>query len=129
MNMAWHYNFKVIPTEFRKLDGTRTATNQFSVTRHEKALSQMSSRLPGINFHFEIAPIAVIKVDAHFGGIDEISESDGDSPLRRSFRHLCLRHHRRRLDHLVDSGLVHPQNKQAPYQNGSRESGLINRQT
>lgn len=63
MNMAWHYNFKVIPTEFRKLDGSRTATNQFSVTRHEKALSQMSSRLPGINFHFEIAPIAVIKME------------------------------------------------------------------
>ena len=64
--MAWHYNFKVIPTEFRKLDGTQTATNQFSVTRHEKALSQMSSRLPGINFHFEIAPIAVIKVQLQF---------------------------------------------------------------
>ena len=65
--MAWHYNFKVIPTEFRKLDGSQTATNQFSVTRHEKALSQMSSRLPGINFHFEIAPIAVIKVFTYFG--------------------------------------------------------------
>lgn len=63
LNMAWHYNLKVIPTEFRKLDGTKTQTNQYSVTRHEKAVHQLSDRLPGINVHFEIAPIAVIKTE------------------------------------------------------------------
>lgn len=62
-NLAWHYYLKVVPTEFRSLNGSRVKTNQYSVTRHEKQIHPLSDRLPGVFISFEIAPIAVIKTE------------------------------------------------------------------
>ena len=47
-NLAWHYYLKVVPTEFRSLNGSRVKTNQYSVTRHEKQIHPLSDRLPGV---------------------------------------------------------------------------------
>jgi len=61
LNTAWHYYLKVVPTEFRALDAEPIKTNQYSVTRHDKQISQFADRLPGVIISYEIAPIAVIK--------------------------------------------------------------------
>jgi len=57
----FHYYIKIVPTSFTRVDGSIFDTNQFSVTRHHKSVSQMSgeSGMPGVFFTYEMAPLAV----------------------------------------------------------------------
>lgn len=57
----FQYYIKIVPTMFVKLDGTVLLTNQFSVTRHQKAVSIITgeSGMPGAFFNYELSPLMV----------------------------------------------------------------------
>lgn len=56
----FNYYIKIVPTMFIKKDGQKIHTNQFSVTRHKKELSNRIERgMPGLFFHYELSPLMV----------------------------------------------------------------------
>jgi len=57
----FNYYVKIVPTTFARLDGSTFVTNQFSVTRHSKEVSNFmgDSGMPGIFFNYELAPVMV----------------------------------------------------------------------
>jgi len=60
-SMMFQYYLKIVPTMFEDLHGSVLHTNQFSTTRHQKAVSMMSgeSGMPGVFFSYEISPIMI----------------------------------------------------------------------
>nr|XP_018902255.1 PREDICTED: endoplasmic reticulum-Golgi intermediate compartment protein 3 [Bemisia tabaci] len=52
---------KIVPTLYQRSDGSLFYTNQFSVTKHVKVISQYSgeSGMPGIFFSYELSPLMV----------------------------------------------------------------------
>ncbi|XP_004929287.1 endoplasmic reticulum-Golgi intermediate compartment protein 3 [Bombyx mandarina] len=59
--MMFQYYLKIIPTMYVKLDKTVLHTNQFSVTRHHKSVSNVhaESGMPGAFFSYELSPLMV----------------------------------------------------------------------
>lgn len=56
----FQYYIKIVPTMYVKLNGDVINTNQFSVTRHSKAVSVTNeSGMPGIFFTYELSPLMV----------------------------------------------------------------------
>mmetsp|Transcript_7812 Transcript_7812/g.14539 ORF Transcript_7812/g.14539 Transcript_7812/m.14539 type:complete len:411 (-) Transcript_7812:112-1344(-) len=59
----FQYFIKVVPTKYKRLDGTVIATNQFSVTDHLKELGDLHSlkpgNLPGVFVHYDFSPMRV----------------------------------------------------------------------
>lgn len=55
------YYLKIVPTMYVKLDGTVLHSNQFSVTRHQKSVSNIHSEsgMPGAFFSYELSPLMV----------------------------------------------------------------------
>jgi len=56
----YQYFLKVVPTQYKYLNGTVLETNQFSVTQHERQISAGMQGLPGLFFTYEISPMLVI---------------------------------------------------------------------
>ncbi|KAL0849130.1 hypothetical protein ABMA28_013479 [Loxostege sticticalis] len=59
--VMFQYYLKIVPTMYVKLDETVLHTNQFSVTRHQKSVSNanMESGMPGAFFSYELSPLMV----------------------------------------------------------------------
>ncbi|XP_028176787.1 endoplasmic reticulum-Golgi intermediate compartment protein 3 [Ostrinia nubilalis] len=59
--VMFQYYLKIVPTMYVKLDKTVLYTNQFSVTRHQKSVSNanMESGMPGAFFSYELSPLMV----------------------------------------------------------------------
>ena len=58
----FQYYVKIVPTTFARVDGSTFVTNQFSVTRHNKAIMSGlmgDSGMPGVFFSYEMAPVMV----------------------------------------------------------------------
>jgi hypothetical protein len=57
----FQYYLKIVPTMYEGTDKSVLYTNQFSTTRHQKAVSTMSgeSGMPGVFFSYEISPIMI----------------------------------------------------------------------
>lgn len=57
----FQYHIKIVPTSYAKKDGSMILSNQFSVTKHQKAVSILSgeSGMPGIFFQYELSPLMV----------------------------------------------------------------------
>ena len=58
----FQYYVKIVPTTFARADGSTFLTNQFSVTRHNKAIMSGlmgDSGMPGVFFSYEMAPVMV----------------------------------------------------------------------
>ncbi|CAG9566985.1 unnamed protein product [Danaus chrysippus] len=57
----FQYYLKIVPTMYVKLDGSILHTNQFSVTRHQKSVSNINveSGMPGAFFSYELSPLMV----------------------------------------------------------------------
>jgi len=68
----YQYFLKVVPTEYKNLQGELVSTNQFSVTEHFKSVGNDGAHgLPGIFFMYELSPIRVKFIEskksfAHF---------------------------------------------------------------
>jgi hypothetical protein len=57
----YQYYLKVVPTQYRYLDGRVVESNQYSVTEHMRHLAPGSGRgVPGIYFNYEVAPIQAL---------------------------------------------------------------------
>lgn len=67
----FQYYLKIVPTMYVKLDKTVLHTNQFSVTRHKKSVSNINaeSGMPGAFFSYELSPLMVkyTEKDRSFG--------------------------------------------------------------
>jgi hypothetical protein len=59
--MMFQYYIKIVPTTYTQSDGKFFPSNQFSVTRHSKAVSVMSGEagMPGVFFSYELSPVMV----------------------------------------------------------------------
>ncbi|XP_034836591.1 endoplasmic reticulum-Golgi intermediate compartment protein 3 [Maniola hyperantus] len=59
--VMFQYYLKIVPTMYVKLDNTVLHTNQFSVTRHQKHVSNVNteSGMPGAFFSYELSPLMV----------------------------------------------------------------------
>ncbi|XP_013181147.1 PREDICTED: endoplasmic reticulum-Golgi intermediate compartment protein 3 [Papilio xuthus] len=59
--VMFQYYIKIVPTMYVKLDKTVLHTNQFSVTRHQKSVSNINSEsgMPGAFFSYELSPLMV----------------------------------------------------------------------
>ncbi|XP_046961271.1 endoplasmic reticulum-Golgi intermediate compartment protein 3 [Vanessa cardui] len=59
--VMFQYYLKIVPTVYVKLDNTVLHTNQFSVTRHQKSVSNVNteSGMPGAFFSYELSPLMV----------------------------------------------------------------------
>ncbi|KAI8427758.1 hypothetical protein MSG28_002182 [Choristoneura fumiferana] len=59
--VMFQYYIKIVPTVYVKLDNTVLHTNQFSVTRHQKSVSNINSEsgMPGAFFSYELSPLMV----------------------------------------------------------------------
>ncbi|KAG6446237.1 hypothetical protein O3G_MSEX004352 [Manduca sexta] len=59
--VMFQYYLKIVPTMYVKLDNTVLHTNQFSVTRHQKSVSNVNaeSGMPGAFFSYELSPLMV----------------------------------------------------------------------
>ncbi|CAH0404761.1 unnamed protein product [Chilo suppressalis] len=59
--VMFQYYLKIVPTMFVKLDKSVLHTNQFSVTRHQKSVSNVNSEsgMPGAFFSYELSPLMV----------------------------------------------------------------------
>jgi len=57
----FQYYLKIVPTTYARADGGTFASNQFSVTRHQKATGILSGEggMPGVFFSYELAPFMV----------------------------------------------------------------------
>ncbi|XP_030746045.1 endoplasmic reticulum-Golgi intermediate compartment protein 3 isoform X1 [Sitophilus oryzae] len=57
----FQYHIKIVPVCYVTKDGTTVYSNQFSVTKHQKAVLLMSgeSGMPGIFFQYELSPLMV----------------------------------------------------------------------
>eukprot|EP00521_Asterionellopsis_glacialis_P008374 CAMPEP_0195283716 /NCGR_PEP_ID=MMETSP0707-20130614/2170_1 /TAXON_ID=33640 /ORGANISM="Asterionellopsis glacialis, Strain CCMP134" /LENGTH=408 /DNA_ID=CAMNT_0040342935 /DNA_START=157 /DNA_END=1383 /DNA_ORIENTATION=+ len=56
----YQYYFQVVPTLYKKLDGTVIQTNQYSVTEHLRHVNPGSNRgLPGVFFFYEVSALHV----------------------------------------------------------------------
>uniref|UniRef100_A0A7S4IKK9 Endoplasmic reticulum vesicle transporter C-terminal domain-containing protein n=1 Tax=Odontella aurita TaxID=265563 RepID=A0A7S4IKK9_9STRA len=56
----YQYYVQVVPTVYRKLDGTEIATNQYSVTEHMRHVTPGSGRgLPGVFIFYEVSALHV----------------------------------------------------------------------
>jgi len=58
----FQYYVKIVPTTFARADGSTFVTNQFSVTRHNKAIISGlmgDTGMPGVFFSYELAPVMV----------------------------------------------------------------------
>lgn len=56
----YNYYLKIVPTVYVKAnDGAPTYTNQFSVTRYKKDLSNKERGMPGVFFSYELSPLMV----------------------------------------------------------------------
>lgn len=60
-SMMFQYYLKIVPTTYERKDKSTFASNQFSVTRHQKTISVMQgeSGMPGVFFSYELAPVMV----------------------------------------------------------------------
>ncbi|XP_068621682.1 endoplasmic reticulum-Golgi intermediate compartment protein 3 isoform X2 [Battus philenor] len=69
--VMFQYYIKIVPTMYIKLDQTVLYTNQFSVTRHQKSVSNINSEsgMPGAFFSYELSPLMVkyTEKDRSFG--------------------------------------------------------------
>lgn len=62
----FNYYLKIVPTLYmRDSDGKPIYTNQFSVTRHRKDLSDRERGMPGIFFSYELSPLMVKYAEKH----------------------------------------------------------------
>ncbi|KAL5493242.1 hypothetical protein EMCRGX_G014389 [Ephydatia muelleri] len=59
--MMYQYFIKVVPTIYKSLSGNALKSNQFSVTKHKKAVRAMpgESGLPGVFFMYDLSPMMV----------------------------------------------------------------------
>ncbi|CAG9784479.1 unnamed protein product [Diatraea saccharalis] len=59
--VMFQYYLKIVPTMYVKLDKSVLYTNQFSVTRHQKSVSNVNSEsgMPGAFFSYELSPLMV----------------------------------------------------------------------
>ncbi|XP_072936478.1 endoplasmic reticulum-Golgi intermediate compartment protein 3 [Epargyreus clarus] len=59
--VMFQYYIKIVPTMYVKLDKSVLYTNQFSVTRHQKSVSNINteSGMPGAFFSYELSPLMV----------------------------------------------------------------------
>ncbi|XP_038209767.1 endoplasmic reticulum-Golgi intermediate compartment protein 3 [Zerene cesonia] len=59
--VMFQYYIKIVPTMYVSLDNKVLHTNQFSVTRHQKAVSNVNSEsgMPGAFFSYELSPLMV----------------------------------------------------------------------
>lgn len=65
------YYLQVVPTEYRKLDGTIIRSNQYSVTEHTRHVAPGSNRgLPGVLFFYEVSALHVQLEDTGRVGSD-----------------------------------------------------------
>ncbi|EIE27037.1 DUF1692-domain-containing protein [Coccomyxa subellipsoidea C-169] len=71
---TFKYFLKVVPTEYQWSAGTRTTTNQYSVTEYDTVVHKGEMQMPSVWFSYDISPISVT-----------ISE------IRKSFAHLLVR--------------------------------------
>lgn len=55
----YNYYLKIVPTMYAKVGGPPIHTNQFSVTRYKKDLSNRQRGMPGIFFSYELSPLMV----------------------------------------------------------------------
>lgn len=56
----FQYYAKIVPTEFRKINGNIEITNQYSVTMHETKLKLKEGYgIPGVYFFYEFSPLMV----------------------------------------------------------------------
>ena len=58
----FQYYVKIVPTTFERSDRSTFVTNQFSVTRHNKAIINNlmgDTGMPGVFFSYELAPVMV----------------------------------------------------------------------
>ncbi|XP_055856941.1 endoplasmic reticulum-Golgi intermediate compartment protein 3 [Episyrphus balteatus] len=55
----YNYYLKIVPTMYVKLNQTSIHTNQFSVTRYRKDLTDKERGMPGIFFSYELSPLMV----------------------------------------------------------------------
>ena len=68
--MFQHY-IKIVPTTYVKLDGSVLHTNQFSMTKLDRAVANTNDAMPGIFFNYELSPLMVkytqtVKPIGHF---------------------------------------------------------------
>ncbi|BDA44520.1 Endoplasmic reticulum-Golgi intermediate compartment protein [Coccomyxa sp. Obi] len=56
---TFKYFLKVVPTEYVKLDGTRTKTHQYSVTEYDTVVHKGEMQMPSVWFSYDFAPISV----------------------------------------------------------------------
>ncbi|KAL4704055.1 hypothetical protein ACJJTC_001977 [Scirpophaga incertulas] len=59
--VMFQYYLKIVPTMYLTLDKKVLLTNQFSVTRHQKSVSNVNSEsgMPGAFFSYELSPLMV----------------------------------------------------------------------
>lgn len=55
----YNYYLKIVPTVYVKPNEAPINTNQFSVTRYRKDLSNKERGMPGIFFSYELSPLMV----------------------------------------------------------------------
>lgn len=56
----YNYYLKIVPTIYVRANGDESIhTNQFSVTRYKKELSNKERGMPGIFFIYELSPLMV----------------------------------------------------------------------
>lgn len=57
----FQYHIKIVPTSYMRKDGSVIHSNQYSVTKHQKAVSILSgeSGMPGLFFQYELSPLMV----------------------------------------------------------------------
>eukprot|EP01041_Mallomonas_annulata_P001094 gene1094-2128_t len=57
----YQYYIKVVPTRYKRADGSEVESNQYSVTEHLRHLAPGSGRgLPGLYFYYEVSPIQAV---------------------------------------------------------------------
>jgi hypothetical protein len=55
------YYIKVVPTRYKRLDGSKVVSNQYSVTEHLRHLAPGSGGgLPGVYFYYDVSPIQAV---------------------------------------------------------------------
>lgn len=59
--IMFQYYIKIVPTLLEKENGETVFTNQFSVTKYQKAVSPATgeSGMPGVFFNYELSPLMV----------------------------------------------------------------------
>jgi len=110
----FNYYLKIVPTVYMRGSnyGEPIYTNQFSVTRYRKDLSDRERGMPGIFFSYELSPLMVKYAEKHKSVEQMVSAISIFilfvlyPQLLWSLRHELLFHHWRRLHGGRHSGRV-----------------------